>query len=135
MTKFEAVVDYAGQRVKIMADTFAELHQALAGIEELNRDADYLLKQGIEEVVPVYRKDNEENEYFGLQDRHSRRNITFGKKRENAAIPFFPKGEEGYYDPSEASRRKPEQSRQPQSRGQRSRQQPDSRVPSNDMPF
>lgn len=99
MTSFEAVVEYAGKKVKVKSDSFAELHQTLAGIEELNRDAAYLQRQGIDDVIPVYRKDGQENEYFGLQDRFSRKNVTFGTKREKGLIPFFPKGEDGYYDP------------------------------------
>lgn len=100
MTQFEAVVEYAGKRVKVKSDSFEELHAALAGIEELNRDVAFLQQEkNIEEIVPVYRKDNDENEYFGLQDRHSRKNVTFGKKRGESMIPFFPKGAEGYYDP------------------------------------
>lgn len=139
MTKFEAIVNYAGRRVRIEADTFAELHQALAGIEELNRDAEFLRRQGIEEVVPVYRKDGDENEYYGLQDRHSRRNITYGKKREKGIIPFFPKGEEGYYDPSDASRRaqRPAQAEPQRSRSsssKRQRQRANTSV-SDDLPF
>lgn len=138
MTTFEAVIDYAGREIRVQADSFAELHEALAGVEELNRDADFLRRQGIDDIVPVYRKDADENEYYGFQDRNSRRNITFGKKREKGIIPFFPKGDEGYYDPSEAPRRSPrkaEQSRQRPSRGQRTRQAADPGVPSDDMPF
>ena len=101
MTSFEAVVDYAGKRVKVKSDSFAELHQALSGVEELNRDAAFLKQQGIEDVIPVYRRDGQENEYFGLQDRHSRKNVTYGTKREKGLIPFFPKGEDGYYDPAQ----------------------------------
>ncbi len=105
MTSFEAVVEYAGTKVKVKADSFAELHQTLAGVEELNRDAAYLKKQGINEVIPVYRKDRDENEYFGLQSRYDRRNVTFGTKREKGIVPFFPKGADGYYDPEEAAAR------------------------------
>jgi hypothetical protein len=135
MTQFEAVIDYAGREVRVQADSFAELHQALAGIEELNRDAEFLKRQGIDDVVPVYRKDGDENEYYGFQDRYSRRNITFGKKREKGIIPFFPKGDEGYYDPSQGSQPQPdERSRRPQQHPQRSRP-PANAAPSDDMPF
>lgn len=112
MTTFEAVVDYAGTRVKVSAETFAELHEAIAGIEELNRDADFLKDQGVSELVPVYRKDSSDNEYYGFQDQYSRRNVSFGKKREGGIIPFFPKGADGYYDPSAHQRNPGPQSQQ-----------------------
>lgn len=144
MTTFEAEINYAGREVRVQADSFAELHQALAGIEELNRDAEFLLRQGIDEVVPVYRKDGDENEYYGFQDRNSRRNITFGKKREKGIIPFFPKGEEGYYDPSTPSRlSRSAQHAEPEERSRRSQQRQQHRSPaasnanasSDDLPF
>lgn len=137
MTTFEAVIQYAGREVRVQADSFAELHQALAGIEELNRDADFLRQQGIDDIVPVYRKDSDENEYYGFQDRTSRRNITFGKKREKGIIPFFPKGDDGYYDPSNSVPRPSQQdapSRRPQQREQPSRPAPNASRPG-DMPF
>lgn len=100
MTQFEAVVEYAGKRVKVKSDSFEELHTALAGIEELNQDAAFLRREkSVEDVIPVHRRDADENEYFGLQDRHSRKNVTYGTKRGEAVIPFFPKGAGGYYDP------------------------------------
>lgn len=141
MTQFEAVITYAGREVRVQADSFAELHQTLAGIEELNRDAAFLRRQGIDEIVPVYRKDSDENEYYGFQDRNSRRNITFGKKREKAIIPFFPKGEEGYYDPSKSRRssrdeqRPNESSRRPQQRSQPQSRAKAEAAPSDDLPF
>lgn len=138
MTQFEAVAHYAGRRVKIVTDTFAELHQALAGIEELNRDARYLQEQGIEDIVPVYRKDSDENEYYGFQDRYSRRNITFGKKREKGIIPFFPKGAEGYYDPSEAPRRTQddrERTRRPQQSPRQQGERQRTSVPPEELPY
>jgi hypothetical protein len=100
MTQFEAIVEYAGKRVNVKSDSFEELHAALAGIEELNQDAEYLRReQDIDDVIPVYRRDDDDNEYFGLQDRRSRKNVTYGTKRGEALIPFFPKGADGYYDP------------------------------------
>lgn len=138
MTQFEAVITYAGREVRVQADSFAELHQALAGIEELNRDAAFLRRQDIDEIVPVYRKDSDENEYYGFQDRNSRRNITFGKKREKGIIPFFPKGEEGYYDPSRGARDAPqpeERSRRPQQRSQPQSRMNAEAAPSDDLPF
>lgn len=114
MTQFEAVIEYAGKRVKVKSDSFEELHATLAGIEELNQDADYLkTEKGIEEIIPVYRKDADENEYYGLQDRRSRKNVTYGKKRGEAMIPFFPKGADGYYDPDAQGPRRPPQRRRP----------------------
>ena len=151
MTSFEAVVDYAGKKVKVKSDSFAELHQTLAGVEELNRDAAFLHGQGIEDVIPVYRRDGQENEYFGLQDRHSRKNVTYGTKREKGLIPFFPKGEDGYYDPAQrtdgAQNGRASSNRQPapdsHAREPRSRRPQDARlsspddygIRSNDLPF
>ena len=100
MTQYEAVVEYAGKRVKVKSDSFEELHTALAGIEELNQDADFLKdEKSVEDVVPVHRRDGDDHEYFGLQDRRSRKNVTYGKKRGESVIPFFPKGADGYYEP------------------------------------
>jgi hypothetical protein len=100
MTQYEAVVEYAGKRVKVKSDSFEELHTALAGIEELNHDAAFLRREkSVEDVIPVHRRDEDENDYYGLQDRHSRKNVTYGKKRGESVIPFFPKGADGYYDP------------------------------------
>jgi hypothetical protein len=91
MTQYEAVVEYAGKRVKVKSDSFEELHTALAGIEELNQDADFLKdEKSVEDVVPVHRRDGDDHEYFGLQDRRSRENVTYGKKRGESVIPFFP---------------------------------------------
>ena len=108
MVQFEAQAVYAGREITVKADTFAELHQALAGIEEMERDAHFLREKGVEDVIPTYRKDANENEYFGFKGRRDGRNVTFGKKREGGAFPFFPKGEEGYYDPAQG-RSAPEQ--------------------------
>jgi len=105
MPTFEAKIEYAGHPVKIVTDDFAELHAALAGVEELNRDADFLLREkGAGGVVAVYREDDDENKYFGLQDADARQNVTYGSKRGESLIPFFPKGEDGYYDPDASSK-------------------------------
>ena len=114
MVQFEARAVYAGREIIVKADTFAELHQALAGIEEMERDAHFLREKGVEDVIPTYRKDANENEYFGFKGRRDGRNVTFGKKREGGAFPFFPKGDEGYYDPAQG-RSAPEQSASEQS--------------------
>lgn len=120
MTQYEAVVEYAGKRVKVKSDSFEELHTALAGIEELNQDADFLKEEkSVEDVVPVHRRDEDDNEYFGLQDRHSRKNVTYGKKRGEAVIPFFPKGADGYYDPDAMGPRGASRSQREQQRRER----------------
>lgn len=113
--QFEAQADYLGRTVTIKADSFADLHQALAGVAELNKDFRHVAQlEGVNprKVVPAYRVDAEGNEYFGVQDVASGQNVTFGRKREKAAIPFFPKGAEGFYDPRTGRRGR--SGRQPQ---------------------
>lgn len=112
MPTFTAKINYAGHEITVSADDFAELHRALSGIEELHRDHAFLLEKGADHVVCVYRRDKEENEYYGLQDASSRKNVTYGTKREKDLIPFFPKGEKGYYEP-EAGRESQQADRAP----------------------
>ena len=127
-TQFEAHTTYLGEDIVIKSDNFEELHRALAGVNELNQDANYLYSRLKKEdgkaprLVPAYRKDNDENEYFGITEVTAGgrgRNMTFGKKRDQTAlVSFFPKGEEGYYDPDN-----PPQRNGQRSGGQRGRQQ------------
>jgi hypothetical protein len=101
MPAFEATVSYLGHDLTIRADDFADLHQILAGIHELKRDERYLREQTGQDVIPVYREDQEGNKYYGLQEAEGRRNITYGQKRgDSHLVPFFPKEEDGYYEPS-----------------------------------
>jgi hypothetical protein len=107
MIQFEAQADYLGRTVTVKSDNFEEMHQALAGVAELNRDFRYLAGlDGVKpaQLVPAYRVDGEGNEYFGVQDGVSGKNITFGRKREKGAVPFFPKGQDGFYDPKTGRR-------------------------------
>ncbi len=102
--RFSTQVHYGDQLIKVEADTFAEFHQAVARIQELSDDAAYLEKKtGYERIILRYYIDKEGNEYYGFQDPTTRRNVTFGQYREKQVIPFFPKGGEGYYDPTGAA--------------------------------
>ena len=96
---FESVVSYGDNKMKITSDNIVELHQALAGVSELDRDVQYLRAQGVEEIIPAHRADKDGHEYFGFSSRTDTRNITFGQKREKGIVPWFPKGENGYFDP------------------------------------
>lgn len=107
MIQFEAQANYLGRTVTVKSDNFEEMHQALAGVAELNKDFRYIAQlDGVNaaQLVPAYRVDGEGNEYFGVQDGVSGKNITFGRKREKGAVPFFPKGQDGFYDPKTGRR-------------------------------
>ena len=99
--KFKATVPYIGTEITVEADTFQELHEAIAGVVELNRSGYYLKKQCGEKYhpIPFYRQ-VDGNDFFGVKDGFSGKNVTFGTfKEKGRAVPFFPKGEDGFYDP------------------------------------
>ena len=83
------------------------MHQALAGVAELSKDFRYIAQlDGVNaaQLVPAYRVDGEGNEHLGVQDGVSGKNITSGRKPEKGAVPFFPKGQDGFYDPKTGRR-------------------------------
>lgn len=101
MPTFTAKTTYLGERLEIETDDFAELHEALAGIQELKEDARYLRRRaGLESpaaVVAEYRE-VEDHKYFGVASPDRSASITYGKKKgDGHLIPFFPKGEEGWF--------------------------------------
>lgn len=101
--KFSTVVYYGDLPVTVEADNLSEFHQAVAGLQELNNDCAYLVERVAPERITFrFYIDSEGNEYYGFQAPDSRRNITFGKNREKQVVPFFPKGEEGFYAPDSA---------------------------------
>ena len=131
--EFEHEAQLAGRSVKVTADNVPDLLRAIAGLEELNRDARYLHKRIKREdgdaprIALAFRKDADENEYYGFEevrgDGQMPRNVTFGKKRDQTAIvPFFPKGKDGYYDPQKQGSRSGggggQQNRQPRQPGE-----------------
>lgn len=104
--QFECTTSYLGKEITVKTDDFKSLHQALAKVDELNRDANFLAKRaGTKKLRPDFRRDNEGNEYYGVAEKGGRRNVSFGQLREGGYIPFFPKGEEGYYDPDSPPQR------------------------------
>lgn len=108
-TQFEATTSYLGKTITIKTDDFRQLHQALSKIDELNRDANFLArKAGTKDLTPDFRRDQEGNEYFGVSVKGSRESVTFGQLREGGVIGFFPKGQEGYYNPSDPPQRQRE---------------------------
>lgn len=111
MATFKTTVDYGGRKIIIETDDFRELHQAVARIEELSADAAYLatrLQSTGDTVGFRYFIDSGGNEYFGFQGKKTHCNVTFGQYREKQVVPFFPKGEEGYYDGSSSKPTKKE---------------------------
>lgn len=139
-TQFTAEANYCGRTITIHADTFAELHQALAGVDELNRSARYLVEEkGVKpnHLILLYTEDDDGNSYFKVGDKTSRKSVTFGQKRDkDALIPLFPKTDEGYWDGSQqqSSARPPQhQDRQYEEQGRQD--QGREQYPSDDMPF
>ena len=98
--QFECTTSYLGKDVTVKTDDFKQLHQAISKIDELNQDANFLAeKSGKKRLSPDYRTDQDHNEYFGVSVKgKSRESVTFGQLREGGLVPFFPKGEDGYYD-------------------------------------
>ena len=135
MVQFEAQVNYAGQPITVKSDDFAELHRAIARIEDLNRDARFLVEKGAapKAVRPSFRMDQEGNAYHGVKDVTSGKDVTHGQYREDRIIPFFPKGEDGYYDPSEDTRSRPPRSSEPRS-SDPTRPAPSEDAPTEDAP-
>lgn len=101
---FETTISYGDLTLKISFDSLAQLHHAVARVQELNHDADFLKQKTQCETVDLrYFVDSEGNEYFGFLDPVSRDNIGFGQYRDKRIIPFFPKGEEGYFKANSGS--------------------------------
>ncbi len=113
MGKFTATTRYLNGEITITADEFLEVHEALAGIAELNADFRYLNQEkGIPaaQIIPMVRHVGSDT-YWGVIDAISGVNVSYGEFREpKTDIPVYPKGEKGFYDykdrPSE-SRDKP----------------------------
>ena len=103
--QFETMVPYGDGRMRISGDDYREVHAAAARVTELDRDARFLREKGVDGVVPDFRVDGEGNEYYGWRDSAGRKNVTFGQNREKGAVPLFPKGEAGYYDPEHSGPR------------------------------
>lgn len=102
-TIFRCKVNYLGNELEVESDSFADLHTAIAGISELNRDFRFLVGKGADakHIVASHRI-IDGNDYYGVIDAKTGRNTSYGSKREKGQlVPFFPKGADGYYDPSD----------------------------------
>lgn len=101
MAKFEATVNYLGAEVRISSDSLAELHEVMAGVAELNRSYRFLAAKvdSPKTIVADYRE-VDGNKYYGVRCAISGKNVSFGQKREKGLVPFFPKEDAGYFDPS-----------------------------------
>lgn len=118
MTQFECRTSYLGKEVTVKSDDFAEMHQAIAKIDELNQDANFLArKTGDTNLSPNFRTDHDGNAYYGVTVKGRGPNVTFGKLRDGGLIPFFPKAEEGYYDPNNPSETRNVQRNAPKQQG------------------
>ena len=141
--QFSCTTSYLGEEITVTGDDFSEVHEAIARINELNGDANYLAKKsGSKNLVPDYRTDQDGNEYYGVSVKGSRESVTFGQLREGGLVPFFPKGDDGHYDPSERNDRRSSgggQKQQEKQNGQRKKKrQPAGKqgaAPDDGLPF
>lgn len=98
--QFRVHVPYGDGTIEVTADTFAEIHEAAARLYELERDAAYLRSRGAKHAVPDYHLDGEKNAYYGWREHATGKSVTFGQNKEKGlSVPFFPKGEAGYWEP------------------------------------
>lgn len=118
MGKFTATVRYLNGEITITDDEFLEVHEAMAGIAELNSDFRLLSSKyeiPASQIIPSYRN-VKGDKYWGVADAVSGKKIDYGEFKEpKTCIPVYPKGEKGYYDykdPANAPR-KDESSRAP----------------------
>lgn len=101
MIRFKTTVQYGDQTIEVEADDLAELHKAVARMQELHTDAKLLRqKTNCQHVALRFYTDKEGNDYFGFRDEESRANISFGRYKEKQTVPFFPKGDAGYFAPN-----------------------------------
>lgn len=102
MAKYRAKLNYLGNEVEVESDSFAELHEAMAGVSELNRSYRFLATKvdNTKAIVPDYRE-VDGNKYYGVRCAISGKNVSFGQKREKGLVPFFPKESDGYFDPAQ----------------------------------
>ena len=111
--RYTTKVNYLGQEIELSTDSFRELHEAMAGIAELNADFRALYAYvraefGVENprsITAAYRVDSDENEYYGVTCGRTHCDITYGQSRsKDRTIPFFPKGQENVFDPRKGRR-------------------------------
>ena len=98
---FKAKIKYLGIDLEIESDDFSKMHEAVSGAIELNRSFRYLAHMvgGDKTLIPFFRV-IEGNEFYGVKDSKTGANVTYGTfKEKGRAIPFFPKGADGYYKP------------------------------------
>ena len=85
-------VPYGPYMLTIEADTLEVVHEAAAGVEELNRDYRMMQDEGYDDIQASFKQTKEGHLYYGWKDRHSADEASFGKKKDQEAIvPFFPK--------------------------------------------
>ncbi|MEL6614174.1 MAG: hypothetical protein AAFQ43_00475 [Bacteroidota bacterium] len=102
MLKFTTVVNYGDNQLQVEADNLRDLHDAVARVEELNREAQYLRQAGATGIV-LERHRNGDNEWYGFGDAADPRHcISFGMYRDgdSRTVPFFPR-QDGYYRPDD----------------------------------
>jgi hypothetical protein len=102
--QYSAEIEYAGKNLTVTTDNFAQLHQALAGITNLNDDYRHLIENynsNPEDIGFAHMEGNSDNgpySYYKLVDTRQGISISFGTKQDqDALIPFFPKGDDGVY--------------------------------------
>ena len=100
MPQFAITTKYADHPITVSGEDLLEIHEAVARIDELQRDADVLRKKGAEHVILEFHRseagDGKEYPYYGFRDAMKFRTVTLG--RTEGTVPFFPKGEAGYFE-------------------------------------
>lgn len=107
--QFEMTVPHGDGEITIKSDDYKQLHEAAGQIADLQRDYRYLKSRGADSVVLNYRE-SKGYKYYGFGNANAYEHVSFGQLMEGGIIPFFPKGEEGYYkhDSKQASSRRSE---------------------------
>ncbi len=104
MIQFECETKYLGKKIVVKSDSFKELHQALAGIADVNMDYARLRQKASrpDAVVPHFRNTREGHSYYGCRDALSSKYQDFSEYKTEQALargfPFYARGEKGYYD-------------------------------------
>jgi hypothetical protein len=93
---YQATFEEGGVEITVEADNYKELHRAIAGIQEMERDIEMLKRlSGRDDLVFEFRMDQDNYEYYGF--RSGEHSVTLGQTDDDR-FPLYPKGEDGYYN-------------------------------------
>ena len=99
MLNFKMTTYHGGDTIVVESDDFAELHRTVARIQELQKDAQFLTNKGAQGINLEFHTNAEGHEFYGFRDTGAYQTVTFGQNKEKVGVPFFPKGEDGYFKP------------------------------------